>query len=252
MVNFLTNTLAYSGVGNKCLLSDSSTHVQRHQENTINYQDLINYFIEIAFGIEIKSHNKQSKSMIKKWTKDIKIKICGTPGAYDELTVSNTIRKLNCLIGKTNIYTVWNDPNVRIYFGKTEDFSEKRDYQYIKGSNGLFHYKYNSKGEILEADVYILTDKGDERSRSHTVAEELAQVLGLPQDSYKYKDSIFYQGNTAVSSYSQIDEWVISTLYMSCISPGMDEHSVRVALNNNISKPPTIDRDRNVLCLPCQ
>ncbi len=61
----------------------------------------------------------------------------------------------------------------------------------------------------------------------HVLREELTQSLGLMNDSFKYKNSIFYQGNSEVTSYSDIDKQIIKILYSNRISPSMSKGAVK-------------------------
>ena len=44
-----------------------------------------------------------------------------------------------------------------------------------------------------------------QQERSHLIREEITQSLGLFRDSWRYPDSIFYQGWTATGEYASID-----------------------------------------------
>ena len=49
--------------------------------------------------------------------------------------------------------------------------------------------------------------------QKHILREELTQSLGLCNDSWKYEESIFYQGYSTVTEYSELDKKVIQMLY---------------------------------------
>jgi hypothetical protein len=46
-----------------------------------------------------------------------------------------------------------------------------------------------------------------------TTVKELTQSLGLLNESWKYPESIFYQGWTTTTSFSKIDKRLIDLLY---------------------------------------
>jgi hypothetical protein len=46
------------------------------------------------------------------------------------------------------------------------------------------------------------------------------------KDSYRYKDSVFYQGWTSVTQYADIDRALIEMLYRPEIRPGMTKSQV--------------------------
>jgi len=60
-----------------------------------------------------------------------------------------------------------------------------------------------------------------QQERSHLIREELTQSLGLFQDSWRYPGSIFYQGWTDITEYSDLDRATIRLLYDSRLAPGM-------------------------------
>ena len=50
-------------------------------------------------------------------------------------------------------------------------------------------------------------------NRKHVILEEITQSLGLANDSMKYPDSIFYNGDSYITSLSKMDKGVIKMLY---------------------------------------
>ena len=50
-------------------------------------------------------------------------------------------------------------------------------------------------------------------AQKHLLREELTQSLGLFNDSWKYPESIFYQGWSTVTEYSDMDKRLIDMLY---------------------------------------
>jgi len=245
--NVDANTVSYNTFTNQANSTD-------YENKKMSLECLINSFIRIAlaFDTEISLSNVPSKYMIKKWPGDIKIKVCGSPSADDLLLLDKVIADLNSIIGKEKIYPDYNDANLKIYFGSIQGFIDlfignTSDHSKLKGANGLFTYNYNEYGEIFSGNVYISNNIKCPNKKSHVVHEELAQVLGLPNDSYgnAYKDSIFYQEANNAVCYSELDKWFISTLYLPFIDPGMSEELVRKTLNNialnKIEFPPSLD-----------
>lgn len=56
--------------------------------------------------------------------------------------------------------------------------------------------------------------------------------MGLMSDSWKYPDSIFYQGWTATGAYSKLDRAIISILYNPKIKSGMGKKELERVLKN--------------------
>jgi hypothetical protein len=91
----------------------------------------------------------------------------------------------------------------------TKDFLKK-----ARSNTGLFMI-YNDpldRTSITKAVVFI--HEGVIRKyRKHLFLEELTQSLGFPNDSYKYSNSIFYQGESRDTIYNSIDSAIIKVLY---------------------------------------
>jgi hypothetical protein len=69
--------------------------------------------------------------------------------------------------------------------------------------------------EVAEGLMYVDVTRAsnDENAQKHLLREELTQSLGLFNDSYKYDNSIFYQGWTTTTEYDPIDRELIDMLY---------------------------------------
>jgi len=71
--------------------------------------------------------------------------------------------------------------------------------------------KYN---QIDMSLAFVDTERTSNNSqRKHILREEITQSLGFGNDSYRYPESIFYQGWTEVHEYSDIDKEVIKMFY---------------------------------------
>ena len=67
---------------------------------------------------------------------------------------------------------------------------------------------------IFAAQYEVLRKNGHSPSESfNETVEELTQSLGLFNDSYKYPESIYYQGWTTTTEYAPIDVELIEMLY---------------------------------------
>lgn len=199
----------------------------------------INYFLEIA----LKSEYANSDATIKKWDKDINIKVIGSPTSEDIRTLQTVIDELNTLvsgirlqvinaagnrtIGNTssNLSLLGKEPNLEIYFVPESKFSQyEPNYQPI--NYGFFWDWWNDNHVIDRSKVLIATEGVTQKERSHLIREELTQSLGLMQDSYLYSESIFYQPWTDTNQYAEIDKALIEMLYRPEIRPGMTKSQV--------------------------
>lgn len=198
-------------------------------------EQIISYFFEIAFGAEY----GKSANRITKWKKDIRIKIRGNPTKEDIHTLNQVIKEINELIKNIKIEVVKRRENVKLYFVPEPRF-HKYNPQYVGGGlHGFAWVWWNSFEEIYKANILISTDT-IQKIRSSTIREELTQCLGLLQDSWRYKDSIFHH-YSRMNKYSEIDKAVIELLYLDEIKPGMSKDKVKKILNRREIKIPTAE-----------
>jgi len=188
-------------------------------------EEELEYFLEIALGCEYGA----SQPIIHKWTNNIKIKINGTPTSEDLDSLNQVITELNSLISGVSLDIVTNDQNIDIYFTIVDQFASIIP-SYVPGNMGFFMAWWDSNEAIYRAKILIAIDGVNQQERSHLIREELTQSLGIMKDSYRYKDSIFYQGWTDTINYSPIDCTIISLLYNSRLRSGMTQEQVMSAL----------------------
>ena len=173
---------------------------------------IVSYFNEITSGSE---HGFSKTKM--KFEKDVYIIIQGDCDEELKSELIKIIGELNELINPINFY-ITNDitvANVRVYFGSPSDYKKINPFciNLIDSSWGLaFMFpKYNQLDMSL---AFVDTERTSNNSqRKHILREEITQSLGFGNDSYRYPESIFYQGWTEVHEYSDIDKEVIKMLY---------------------------------------
>ena len=169
----------------------------------------VEYFYEVAFGGEYGS----SELELHKWGKDIRIQVHGTPTVDDLNTLSQVVEDLNDLVTGLTIQIEQTNANVDLYFVPESEFLSIES-RYISTNFGFFRVWWDRKGSIHKARIMISSEGITQKQRSHLVREELTQILGLLNDSWRYPDSIFYQGWTSVNEYTALDRSVISWLYL--------------------------------------
>jgi hypothetical protein len=187
----------------------------------------IQYFLDVAMGAEWGNPD----SRIRKWTGDVQIRYLGTPTAEDLITLAAVMDEINQLTnGAIRLQFAQAEANLEIYFVPEPDF---RNYEpnYVPTNLGFFWAWWNLDNTLNRARILISTEGITQQERSHLIREELTQSLGLMQDSLQYADSIFYQGWTDVTSYSDLDRTLIQMLYRPDIRPGMERAEVEQILN---------------------
>ncbi len=194
----------------------------------------INYFFEIALGSEFGISNPT----IKKWNRDIKIKVNGSPTTEDLKTLQAVIDEINTLTNSITLQIDAKNPNLEIYFVPESQFAQYEP-NYSPVNYGFFWTDWNNDA-IYNSRVLISTVGVTQKERSHLIREELTQSLGLMKDSYIYQESIFYQGWTDGTNYSEIDKAVIQMLTLPEIRPGMTKLQVLEVLRKlEAKKEPT-------------
>jgi hypothetical protein len=198
------------------------------QSNANNFtQEEIDYFTEIVLGAEF----GDEAPVIKKWTKNIRIKVGGEPTEEDLQTINNIVGDLNGLIAGIKIKLVDKNENLVIAFSPKSEFSAI-DPNYVPPNYGFFWALWHDDNFVIhDASILISSAEVTQQERSHLIREELTQSLGLMNGSDKYNDSIFFQEWTEVTDFSEIDKAVIKLLYLNTIKPGMSKEQVLKILN---------------------
>jgi hypothetical protein len=188
----------------------------------------IDYFVEIAFGIEF-----GTSQTIKKWERPIRYQVRGSPTKDDIETLKSVMKDLETITkGKITFKKTRVNPNMTIYFVPVDDM-QKYEPNYISGNWGFFYIWWNSGSEIYRARILIGTDKPNQGERNHLIREEITQSLGLAMDSWTYEESIFYQEWSSVQDFAEIDRKVIEILYREDITPGMTKQQVKRILHTD-------------------
>ncbi len=202
------------------LLTAGCTSLPVQQPTTTN--PLHHYFLEIALGSEFGSH----QSRIKKWNRDIDVRVKGQPTQDDIQTLKQVMSELSTLTRLQIRLTAREGADIEIYFVPKSEFSQIEKH-YKLGNAGFFWSWWNPlTNEIYRARILISTTGLTQQERNHLIYEELTQSLGLMKDSNRYADSIFYRPWSRITSFSEMDKAVIELLYHQAIRLGMNRKKV--------------------------
>lgn len=185
----------------------------------------LEYFSEVAFGSEFRN-NKNPK--LKYWRSDVEVQLNGNYTFEDRLEVIQVIAELNHLIDPIEINMVEKGGNLNMYFDRRSTFKKYSGYK--PGNTGYFRREriaFFPKAFILIDQLMPI------KIRKHLIREELTQVLGLKNDSYAYPQSIFYQGWTDVTEYSEIDRQLIRLMYNYHLPYAMRKSEFIRSINNS-------------------
>lgn len=178
-------------------------------------KEILDYFNEVAYGSDMVNDPQTQK--ITKWDKDVKLYIDGYYTTQDLINVRNIISELNTLLTNIKITIVKSksESNSIIYFGNFDFFAKK----YLTGvepyvdCNGYcVIYSFMDSPIIYNVKIFIKSSASTV-DKKHAVTEEITQSLGLANDSWKYPESIFYEGYSTTDRLSKIDKEVIKMLY---------------------------------------
>ena len=215
-------------------LQCSSPNVQELQCSSPNVKELeylkqkysvevINYFYETVFFQD----QVGRKDTLYKWRKDIYFWIDGEFYPNDITNVENTITKLDSLQLPINMYLVTDSSlaNIFVCFG---------DYHYLERKMGLNNYEpFVGIGRLTDYSPYVesaiigiasdakrykrISETDSIILRQSILLEEITQCLGIIGDSWRYPNSIFFEGENYMSSLSIIDKCVVQLLYETSI-----------------------------------
>jgi len=197
--------------------------------SSISTDETFLYFKEVALKAEFGSSDN---GVIKKWMVPIKLEIAGEATAQDLQTVEAVIQELKHLTQLPIQIVKPNTGNMRIRFTPEENF-KKFIPTYQAGNSGFFWFNWDETKQITGAEILISTTGVTQKERSHLIREELTQAFGLPADSDKYPDSIFYQAWTDITEYSSLDKKLIKMLYNPQVKPGMNESQLEKLWRDN-------------------
>ncbi|MFC1550599.1 DUF2927 domain-containing protein [Candidatus Neomarinimicrobiota bacterium] len=211
------------------LLIFTSLFINGCSRKIVLSQDELDYFNEVALGAEY----GEVESRILKWNNTIRIRVVGEFTEADWLAVETVIADLNRLIQKPQLQLVDNNQNVSMYFAPEKEFAMLEP-NYVPTNYGFFWTNwYDDNYELYSTTILIASDHINQEERSHLIREELTQSLGLMNDSNQYINSMFYQGWSTTSEFSQLDKKIIRALYQPHIKSGMTHSETLQLLVSN-------------------
>ncbi len=188
-----------------------------------------NYDINSYFNEIVNKNEFNNNVSINKWDKNIKIYICDITedSLYSNIIDSDVLilkNELKMIVAELNGYinnisidivNVKDSSNFLIYLGSQNWYNSciPKSINYTKNNLGLFMVS-KSNNVITKGTMYVdMYRTKNILEKKHLLREELTQSLGLFNDSWLYPESIFYQGWSTVTEYSEIDKKIIKKLY---------------------------------------
>ncbi len=187
---------------------------------------LLPYYREIALNAE----HGTVDGKVHKWTRPILFYVRPSPDAekYDYY-IQELAARLEAIPGFPGIRRVVNAEAAEL----TLEFVTADEMNGITGAYGDPAYGYahvswyNSSGALFSGSIFIVREaESSEADVLHALTEEFTQAMGLLNDSYRYSDSIFYQGYSTVTQYSEADLTLLKLHYAVEIPAGTEYNTV--------------------------
>ena len=193
-------------------------------------EKLLDYYEEVA----LRSEYGDADGKVHKWAETVRLYIRPSDGyeKYKEF-YENFIDTLNGIDGFPGIEFTADPDNasLTLRFVSAEELERElgQESEHMYGFARISWY--NSSGEIFGGSIYIVREEdSSEADVKHTLAEETTQAAGLMNDSYRYENSIFYQGYSVTDSLSDEDVILLRMHYSGYISAGSDLEAVKAAV----------------------
>ncbi len=183
----------------------------------------IRYWADIACYGEFSSDHD---GYVKKWgTDEIRIFVDGDPTDRDMKVIKRHLKQLNSVphLPELVLTNDADDADTVMMFDSYDNLLDNYDF-FEENSNGMFNISWSGDPEpfsIYKGDILIATDI-EQRIRDHVIVEELTQHLGLMDDSYEFRTSIFQQAVSPSPAPNELDWLVIEMHHRPEIEPGME------------------------------
>jgi hypothetical protein len=172
-------------------------------------QETVEYFDEVAMGTE----DGRRYDHVTRYTTDVKIYMEGHQPQYIVDELNSIVSELNGIINTVDVQVTnsKSDANMVISIGSLDKI--KNEYPVFKNTiyqnaNAGFSIGMNYSNVFLNTNNIRSVQHA-----KHVLREELTQAMGLMNDSYKYPESVFYQGVSETTEYAPIDRELIDILY---------------------------------------
>jgi hypothetical protein len=181
----------------------------------------ISYFKEVAFGVDsrvdrffvIRDVEPDRVDELNKWSVDVRVHLAGYVSSADRAETESIVRELDELIEPISISVVL-DPgaaNIQVWLVPRSDFDQYLPLQNTSEITGAGQLWANDAGPAT-AVLLVASDQPD-GARWNTLREEITQAFGLRHDSWRYPESVFYQGENEALELLEIDRAIIRLMY---------------------------------------
>ena len=199
--------------------------IQIIQENFTH--EAIHYYYDVVYGPEGLGEINRERS--EKYVKEIKYCLLGKVNdeklalvkkIFDSLRELTSLKISYTANEKVSNFLIFFVDRDQVTLLDTDTKGAKIKKKIPLNIRGMAKNKVNKKGSIVNSSVIIPNDL-PQKAMPHVLLEEITQALGLGSDSYKYLNSIFYEGESYVDRLSDLDKQVIRLHYTPNIKEGL-------------------------------
>ena len=204
--------------GGATVTPGQSGTTRRISSKGYTYKEIEEYFEEVALHAEYGTND----NLLHKWEEPIVLYVDGNPTAQDVEVLDEIMYRMNAVEGFPGIRETRTEEaaNLVIHFADDKEY-KKITPQNITDNTDGFASCWWQDSVIFKAVIGIRTSM-PQRERNSVIWEEIVQSMGLQNDSYKYPDSLFYQGYNEVQGPNTLDWLLFEILYHKDMRPGMN------------------------------
>lgn len=189
--------------------------------NLLELSESQKLFYDLAFNQEFGDDTDR----LRKWSSNISFFVEGNPSQELRTELQEVIDQINNLNITYGFVEIDERPeaDLIIFFGTSEDYVELIEPEargFAEGTRGFTSIFWNSTFEITRASVCIdYINFPNFEILKHVIREEVAQSLGLINDTVLNNSSIFHQ-NIRNETYSESDLYFIEEMLSNNLLPG--------------------------------
>lgn len=210
-------------------LAEKPAHAQRLDKEVVRFVG------EVSIDAEYTGNNH----VLMRWARPARLSLFDADDRQTEI-VTAAVDKINNALAVTDMNIEMGAPHddnatLKVYFAplrQLPEIAQTEDFPYVEGNWGYFYVRWNRKFEIESAVVMLASDKLRGARLKHFALEEITQALGLPGDSKRFKNSVFYEDqsereNGTATEFSSLDAKLLRFIYQR-VEPGA--HAVELGL----------------------
>jgi len=195
-------------------------------EDSLSNAQVVANLMEIVFGSEFVG---EDSNVVRKWTAPLRIAIYAKEPQRYRALVEPVLRQLHGLTGLEFrlVDQAASDQNAYILILGREQFYAYAESHLSPGKNprtntylDCFGIFAADRGGVINELTAVIPDVASDATKRSCVIEEVTQALGLPNDSFTVKPSIF-NDDDEYQDLTWQDELFLRVLYDKRVQPGM-------------------------------